>query len=239
MKVKSEVLLMIFICSFSIQMFCHAQQNILPNIPLAGKICSDFIPVGYDILLKKEVDLNNDKRDDVILIFKNKLEDLEKGEDIDKDNSNEIKYNRILVILFKTDAGYSMAAKANNLTICKVCGFAMHPIDDESIQLRNGGFTLFQYGGRTQQWSLTRKFRYLNGDFYMIGMTDERHSFYMNATPCNSGTPGSSYHDINLVTGDRIVKKIDDDCKTINRHDKIKIKPLIKIASVNLNSYDF
>lgn len=229
-KIKSHSFKLLFIYYLLLHINCLAQQKILQAIPAKGTDTSAFVPMGYSILLTKQGDLNSDKKDDIIMVLKNNEKDKKTEKDV------AAGYKRILVILFKNDSGYTLAAKTDQLVLCDTCGFETEPLNEYSLQIEKGVFTLIQSGGSTQQWVSRRKFRYQKDNFFMIGMTDEQTSHYMNVAPCDEVSPGSTYSDINLVTGERIVKEISFDCKTINKHDKIKVKPLIKLSNVNLNA---
>jgi hypothetical protein len=145
-----------------------------------------------------------------------------------------IKYSRILLILFKTDLGYRLAAKTEKLLLCNTCGFEPARFEESNLLIKNGSLMLSQHGGQTQQWTAARIFRYQDGDFYLIGKRDEITANWSN-NPCENSSTGSST-DINLLTGDRIIIETDDDCKTTNKRDKIKRMPLVKMTDVDLNT---
>ena len=219
--------LLIFGCMCLLAVNSYAQQKLLQSIPVTGRNLPDFIPSGYNILVSKEGDLNNDGKNDIILVLKNTFED-------STEDKTGKKYNRLVVILFKNDTGYTLTAKTDRLVLCNVCGFETAATDEYTLNIEKGVFTLLQHGGITQLWMSQRKFRYQKGDFYMIGITDEQTSHYANP-PCDDGSPGSTFSDINLVTGDRVVRELSDDCRKTNRRYKIKVKPLIKLSDVDLN----
>jgi hypothetical protein len=206
---------------------CIAQDNneVLSHIPKTGKSPKEFIPKGYDTLWVANGDMNKDGISDRAMVLKDVREDTAAmGSDING-------ANRLLVVLFKTSTGWELAAESADIIMCKACGgvfgdpFAL-------MGITNGVLTIDHYGGSAWRWSYTHKFRYQNGDFFLVGKT--RNSFW-DVKNCEDlgEMAGTDYEDINFVTGSRERKKISEDCKLLlDKKDKIAIKPLLKLSAV-------
>lgn len=195
-------------------------------VPLTGKSFKDFIPKGYDTLGWRTSiavgDLNKDGVDDIVLVLK----DIEAEQKLDGGGL------RPLVVLFKEKDYYRLAAIAMYVVMCKDCGGAMgDPFVGVSIEKNT--LTVYHYGGTAWRWSVDTKFRYQNDDFYLIGKT--KNSFWIMADcdeNANADDAAKDYEDVNYITGDRIRKKTSEQCKVLlDKKDKIKTKPLIKMAN--------
>lgn len=211
----------------------HAQDMVLTTIPPTGKDTADFIPAGYEILKAFSGDLNKDSIADLVLVLK------DKRENIDTTYIDYTDIDRILIILFKTPDGYKLMAKTNKLILCKSCGgFSYDPFDEGGITIENRVLTIYHHGGGVHKWDMERKFRYQNGDFYLIGMSEGR---YNNTNICDNGDFAETDHnEINYLTGVRAIKKISGDCKVIaDKTFKIKRKPLTRLIDCNLKDYQF
>ncbi|OSZ78579.1 hypothetical protein CAP35_10110 [Chitinophagaceae bacterium IBVUCB1] len=201
-----------------------ARNDFKSLVPRTGKALSDFIPKGYDTLDAGQSvargDLNKDGLEDVVLVLKN-------IEQENPDNLND-DADRPLIVLFRESSGYRLASIAMNVVMCKGCGGAFgDPF--VGVVIEKNILTISHYGGSAWRWSFDTKFRYQNNDFYLIGKTYD--SFWINS-PCETiGDGARDYYDINFLTGDRIRIKTSEDCKELlNKKDKIKIKPLIRMA---------
>jgi hypothetical protein len=202
---------------------CYSQDNTvaLSHIPQSGKATTDFVPTGYDIKATASMDLNNDNLQDVVLLLRDRREDTaQPGSDIRG-------ANRLVLVLLKTTDGYKLAVKSGEIVMCKDCG-GVFGDPFSSIGVANGAVVIVHYGGSSEKWSATRRFKYRDGDFYLAGKTDA--AFFGNDFCQKQNQPSYTSTDINLLTGDREVEELTKDCKQTKKKDKIKKEPLIKMA---------
>ena len=205
-------------------MFCMScfylskgQQNLFGTIPSAGTAVKDFIPSGCDTLAAMSGDLNRDGKSDMVLAL------------ITKGETDTGEADRLLLILFKTARGYSVAAKTTDVLMCKGCG-GVFGDPFAGIDIDKNVLTVHHYGGSAWRWSEDLKFRYQHNDFYLIGK--ENYS-YWDVKMCEKldDFAGTDREETNFITGDHYVKKISENCKLItDKKNKLKIKPLVKLA---------
>jgi len=224
---KWAVILTFCICNSN----CIAQNNseVLLHIPDVGKSISDFIPKGYDTMAVERYDFNNDGRKDIVLVLYDVREDTAKNGNIDIDG-----LNRHLIVLFKTIDGWRLVAQSNKLILCKGCG-GVYGDPFDNIKISNGILNISHYGGSSWRWSENNKFRYQNGNFYLIGVT--KNSYWTMADCDSIGTGAQNFEDINFITGKRIRKKTTEDCKIlVNKTDIIKAKSLVKLSDYKFDN---
>lgn len=96
---------------------------------------------------------------------------------------------RVLLVLFSTARGYTLATWADRVMIAKD-------------------------GGSSWRWSVVSKFRYQQNDFFLIG-----ESMFLTRTSgdCESldSSPGGDYQDTNFVTGEYELRKISETCQAL------------------------
>jgi len=210
------------VCSFG---FCKAQDDVHfdHKIPGTGRSLSDFIPKGCDTLATATGDLNKDGKNDLVLAIYDTAE-----------NTN-MDAARMLVILFKTDEGYTLKVKSDQLLLCKGCGGVFgDPFN--GIEISKNVLTVSHYGGSAWRWSYIRKFRYQKDEFCLIGKTDYS---YWDVKHCDKYDEfaGTEFEETNFVTGDHVVKKISENCKMLaNKKNKVKIKPLVKLVNYKMDN---
>ncbi|MCP3775557.1 WD40 repeat domain-containing protein [Paenibacillus sp. MZ04-78.2] len=154
---------------------------------------SSLIPAGKELSLlrngKKAVargDLNKDGIDDLAIIV---------------EDPKETMAERDLLLYFGNATGaYEQSIYAKKAILCKDCGGVNgDPLDDFSAN--NSTVLIGFHGGSNERWYSKYRFQYRDRDWFLIGYT------------------GGSYHttdvyrgeeeDINLLTGDFILKKSD------------------------------
>lgn len=193
-------------------------------VPATGHTLASFIPPGYRVLPEGRAtgDLNGDGRPDKVLVLRPLLED--QPDRIDPDMPG-----RILLILLGTPTGYTLAAQSSRIMLCRGCG-GIYGDPFASLDIKNGILTISHYGGSSWRWSITSKFRYQQGSFYLIGETTDYGRAEGNCEGL-AGPAGQNYRDTNFVTGDYEVEKISEDCKLLlHKRGKIKPAPLRKLV---------
>jgi hypothetical protein len=222
----------VLVIAFFVTGMLFAQQKVLLKIPLTGNTIQSFIPKGYDTLATAKGDLNNDKVDDHVLVLKSQNEDslVEAGVDMDSFPP------RVLIVLFKTGAGFSRAGRSDSAVLCRSCGGVFGDPFAEII-IQKGVLSIYHYGGSNWRWELTHKFRYQQNDFYLIGTTNRS---YFNGDMCEKlgEFVATKYKDVNLVTGSYEQKEVSEKgCKLlVNKKGKLKTSPLKKLTAFNIEN---
>ena len=162
-----------------------------------------FIPNGWHILEKNngnlasvEGDLNQDGIKDKAVVIER------------KDKQTELESfgpPRSLLIAFKNkDNTYSLSIKADNAIMLRDQGGVFgDPLQD--IIIERGSILLKFYGGSSSRWYMYYRFRYQNSGWYLIGATSG--SYLCTVTTMDN----ADEEDYNLLTGDYIIKKFEDD----------------------------
>lgn len=129
------------------------------------------------------------------------------------DYDSETLPGRVLLVLFGTARGYTLAARANRVMIAKDGG-GQYGDPFAGLTIRKGVLTVNHYGGSSWRWSVVSKFRYQQNDFFLIG-----ESMFLTRTSgdCESldGSPGGDYQDTNFVTGEYETRKISETCQVL------------------------
>lgn len=183
----------------------------------AATSAKTFIPKGWHEIANAAGDLNGDGQPDIAMAL---ASDQEETATMD---SAEVP--RLLVILFKTSDGYTLATKTDQVLLCKTCG-GVFGDPFESINVSHGTLVIVHYGGSRERWRFTYRFRYQNGDFFLIGKTIE------NSDIMNPLTGDST--DTNLITGDRIKTVTTRGGKSTTSSTRVARKPLVSISSPNI-----
>lgn len=192
-----------------------------------------FIPKDYDTLYGGFVkgDLNRDGIEDVVLAIFNKKE----NEDIENNDPDSVP-PRLLIILFGNQQGdYTESVTSSGALLCKSCG-GVFGDPFSSIEIKNNVLIISHYGGSSDRWSITDKFRYQNNNWYLIGETKYSYSDLTNCEKLKEFA-SSDYNDENFVTGEFEIKKVSEDCKLLeNKKGKKAVQPLITLSNFNIDN---
>lgn len=126
------------------------EQNMQDNPPM--RLQQQF-PADYTLLQSSSGDLNKDSLVDWLVALKHIREDsLDFGE--------ESPYPRKLLLFIAVDtARFQLAAISDSAVYCKTCGGMMgDPF--MGFTIKNGYFSIENYGGSAWRWSRTITFRY-------------------------------------------------------------------------------
>lgn len=144
---------------------CTAQEKILPAE------LHPFVLPGYDLLDFKEGDLNGDKKNDALLILKQKGEDT-----IDSEPA------RPMLLLIRKPAGkLSLQKRNDSLVMCYRCG-GVFGDPYEEINITNTGFKISFYGGSNWRWAYNFSFSYFSKKDDWI-LVKESNLYYNSAYP--------------------------------------------------------
>ena len=197
-----------------------AQAHNVTQPPLAGRALSAFILPGYDTLKLESAigELNHDGWSDRALVLRPAAEDTATA------RSSELP-PRVLLLLFGTPTGYVLAGQSTKLILCKDCGGQFEPLS--GLTIAKGVLTVDQMGGGSERWSVSSKFRYQKGAFYLIGETTSK---TQNGPRC----PVESSEDNNLLTGVSIVTATRQDCETNTTRVRRKPAPLRQLVDYEI-----
>ncbi|MFI5452276.1 hypothetical protein ACHMWN_08975 [Pedobacter sp. UC225_61] len=197
---KKTTLLLAIICLNSLTIFAQ-------RIPK---------PENYFILTTNLGDLDNDGKKELVVAYNTKKED---------DTYESIP--RELRIYKMQNGKWVMWKKSEQALYGSQDGGTMgDPL--EKLEIKNGILNITQSGGSSWKWGHTDKYRYQDGEFYLIGYSS------MDGKPCEYFV----HVDFNLSTGSMIVKKEyenceDDDQIVYKRENETIYKKGIKITLQN------
>ena len=211
-------ILLLFLLLLSPSAFAQTAAPL--RLPATGPHLASFIPAGYGILTagKATGDLNRDGRPDVALVLR------PLAEDSTKDQIDSLP-PRLLLVLLRTPAGYRRAAQSAQLIRCKGCG-GVWGDPFESVAIERGVLTVFHYGGSSAHWNVTTKFRFQQGDFYLIG---ESRVSYHTSRYC--GQAGWQFQETNFVTGEYRQETDSERCRPlVRKRGRRPPQPLRRLA---------
>lgn len=126
--------------------------------PTVGNTITDFVPHGWFLKDKIEGDLNKDGLMDTALII---------DEQVFADDPAP---QRALVVLFSKNGAWSFSASNDQLVFCATCGGMLgDPL--QKLAIDRGVLVIELYGGSRDRWGMTYRFRWQNGNWYLIGYT--------------------------------------------------------------------
>jgi len=157
-----------------------------PYLASAGKDISTFVPKGYHIIQHAKGHLNADALEDHAIIIQSD-EPVSDLKEVDHDQNP-----RILFVLFADEKdGFKLAVQSNESVMLSDDGGVFgDPLQE--LYIANKVVHVEYYGGSTQKWEYTYKWRFQNNDWYLIGAT------YTTMSPFENML---EKHDFNLNTG--------------------------------------
>jgi hypothetical protein len=197
-----------------------------------NKSFASFIPKDYDTLYGGVArgDLNKDGIEDVVLALYHKAE----KNPIDTSGMDTVP-PRILIILLGSKNGFIKITESSSALLCKDCG-GVFGDPFAGIEVKKSVLSIYHYGGSSWKWSYTHKFRFQNGDFYLIGETNESFWSLKQCEKLNE-MAGLNHEDINFITGQFERKRISEDCKLLeNKKGKQKVEPLIPLSKFTIEN---
>ena len=188
-----------------------------------------FIPPGYAIMESGIAlgDLNKDGLKDVALALYHVS-----GE---QNREADSVPPRIMMILVATPQGFIQALQSRTALLCGDCGGAFgDPFT--GIEILKGVLLLYHYGGSNWRWSYTHRFRFQQGDWYLIGATRQ---VQWIAKECEKlgGFAGTDMKDENFLTGGYRVLRISETCELLEKKKgRAERRPLIKLTEFNIDN---
>jgi hypothetical protein len=184
------------------------------TLPKTGATVNAFVPSSHKIIQEATGDLNKDGIPDAVLVLKDKKEE--------KENSDADEVPRLLVIIFGVkEGGYTLSAMSEDAILCKTCGGVFgDPFAD--LKIARGTLVIDHYGGSSDRWGFTHRWRFQDGDWYLIGLASRTE---------NNLRGNYEAKDTNLITGDCIIEKKSASGKVKITRTKVPMKPLSKLSN--------
>lgn len=175
---------------------------------------SEFILDGWHLLKKSEGDLNKDNIDDVAFVIE---------EDSDLNNEENKELARKLIIVFGGENNTYKISIETDKAILGVFEGGTFGDPFEDIKIENGTLLISFFA----RWFNKYRFRYQDNDWYLIGAT-------------NGFVDPVEMHemDSNLLTGDYIEKKTDENGKIIESKGNRGKKNLLKLSEFDATAGD-
>ena len=194
------------------------QVGVFLGVANAQNYDKKLIPPGWKVeqTVPGHLDDNN-LADLVLILIKNNFWETELFEDS----------NRQLLLLSQTSPKkYDILLKNSGAILCARCGGMLgDPL--QSIEIKNKVLIITHYGGSRDRWGMVHRYRFQQGNWYLIGAT---YSYDDNLLLC--GTT----NDINLNTREMIVKGYHEDKQKILRQTALPGKPLPLLKTYNLEA---
>lgn len=184
----------------------------------------DLVPEGWHILEKVkgtpekvEGDLNEDGISDIAAI-------------IEEDSYDQNSPARALIIAFgSNDKTYTLSINAER-AVLKADEGGVWGDPFESLSIDRGSVLLTFYGGSNWRWYSKYRFRFQDNGWYLIGAT--LGSYFTGTTTEDN----ADEEDYNLLTGDYIIKKADENGKMITTKGNRGKKNLVNLKDFIANS---
>jgi hypothetical protein len=159
------------------------------NLAMAGQHLD--VPQNYFVVDSIRGDLDNDGKDELVVAYNMQKQPEDTFESVPRE---------LIIYKLNGDAWSNWKSSKQALYGSHDGGMMGDPYGEMEIQ--NGILSVFQSGGSSWKWSLTDKYRYQDGAFFLIGYE----SYY--GKPCEHWTDV----DFNLMTGKLVVKKEYENC---------------------------
>lgn len=169
-----------------------------PNLPKFGKSINDFVPKNWKVFGKASGDLNGDGQTDYVLVLKATYSKF-----LNKNESQIFNTNpRILVILFKENNGYRIAKQNNEFVFVPDSPSMSEPFQKVKINNRvlQLDFELWYSAGSWSASNYSYKFRFQNGNFYLIGI--EKTEWIRNSGETETRSYNFLTNKVKIMTGD-------------------------------------
>lgn len=159
-------LILCILCSATL---ASAQSFKHPAVPIQGKNIRSLTPSQWKVIDSVKGDLNNDRAEDLALIFEfyAAVKENRAYGDNTTELITEVQKPRILAIYFKSGKNYKLVTQNNNFILRAEEGGAMgDPI--RPMEIRDRQLQLAFEGGAGWRWKLNYNFRYQNNEWVLI-----------------------------------------------------------------------
>jgi hypothetical protein len=142
--IVNKIILFVMIAAAQLAVFAQDSSMIIPPDAAA------FIGKDQKALAFESGDLNGDGTIDHILVLENSVTNP------DEDGSDK---RTLLIITRGADQKLTLAKRNDRIVLCRSCGGSFgDPFD--GVYIERNGFTVHNYGGSWQRWSLDIQFKY-------------------------------------------------------------------------------
>lgn len=181
------------VCLFSVMLALFGSvraQDEKPQVPKiveATGTVEGFAPKGWRVEKKIEADLNGDGRNDAVVVIATG----EQG--FNEKTSSSTFITRFLLLALRGDDGKLHRSVVSDDAVLDgdEGGVLGDPFQDVTVE--RGAVVIVHYGGSRDRWGYTHRYRFQNGQWMLIGLTDESTD---SLSPEHSDTK-----DVNLSTG--------------------------------------
>ena len=150
------------------------------------------IPKNYSIVDTVKGDLNKDGIDELVIAYNTQKEKEDAFESVPRE-----------LIIYKKESNNWIVWKKSKSALYGSRDGGMMGDPFGEIEIKNGILLVSQNGGSSWKWGHTDKYRYQDGEFYLIGYSSNY------GRPCDYWTDV----DFNLLTGKMIIKKEYESCE--------------------------
>lgn len=224
------LLVLVIACETSKEGSSNNNEKLNETDPIESIIDTDIdtgidaiIPEGWYILKKMtgefaiaEGDLNKDSISDIAAVIEESIDDA------------DVAPSRALLIAFGSSNGsYTLSIIADRIVLkADEGGVFGDPFEDLSID--RGSVLVSDYGGSNWRWYNKFRFRFQDEDWYLIGATMGE---YFNGTHTQENADEEDY---NLLTGDYIIQRTDENGEVILEKGNRGKRELIKMKNFNM-----
>ena len=202
MRIKSTLFILLITVGAKAQSFKY------PVLNAQGKTIKSLSPSQWKVVDSVYGDLNNDKVEDLALIYEfyAKVKENRAYGDNTTELITEIQRPRILAIYFKSGKTYRLAAQNNNFILRSEEGGTMgDPL--RPLRIADNKLMLSVEGGGNWRWKLNYSFKYQNKDWLLTNannyayhngsgeMNDKQYDFVKKRRKTISGKTGSGTED--------------------------------------------
>ena len=185
----------------------------------ATSVVAETIPVpdGFSLIKSVIGDLDKDSINELVAAYNTRIVDVNSTDNVP----------RMLVIYKKVDDGWVPWKQSKSALLRSQDGGPMWGDPFESIEITKGILIVYHFLGGGTKCSLTDRYRFQNGEFYLIGFTD------------HSGSPCESWEtiDFNLSTGKLIFKYEKDNCDDLAKTN-LKVEEALLIKGLKITIQD-
>lgn len=178
------------------------------------------VPVGFSLIKSVIGDLDKDSVNELVAAYNTRI--------VDENSKDNVP--RTLVIYKKDGNGWIPWKQSKTALLRSQDGGPMWGDPFEGIEITKGILIIYHFMGGGTKCSLTDRYRFQNGEFYLIGYTNH------SGNPCNSWET----IDFNLLTGKLIYTfeedKCDDSTKANLKQEEVLLIKRLKITIQDRNS---
>lgn len=159
-------MILLFLCSLSV---AKAQNFKYPVLNSQGKTIKSLAPAQWKVVDSVYGDLNNDKLEDLALVYEfyAKVKENRAYGDNTTELITEIQQPRILAIYFKSGRNYRLAAQNNNFILRSEEGGPMgDPL--RPMQISDNKLMISFEGGGNWRWKLNYSFKLLKDSWSLV-----------------------------------------------------------------------